>query len=144
MWRDARYPSIVLGTGKVPQEVQRIRQLVSCSCPYRLFQKFSDGGEGVILAPSCQALERANFGGYVVYDTSDFKDAEVIRKNSMEWIRVFRHSFMGTDLISVRLFTRKGVPLDRGIALQPSQWKQVLPHLEKLLAVEAQDDDIIT
>lgn len=78
------------------------------------------------------------------YDTSDFEAAEPIQKNALEWIRVFPHSFMGTDLISVRLFTRKGVPLDRGIALQPKHWRLVLPHLEKLLAVEAQDDDIIT
>lgn len=75
------------------------------------------------------------------YDVSDFVDAPVITKNRMEQIRVFKHQFMGTTLISVRLFSPRGIPLDKGICLQPEHWRLVLPHLEKLLALDDEGGD---
>lgn len=67
------------------------------------------------------------------FDTSDFENAEQIEKNGREHIRVFRHKYMETPLISVRLFSPRGVPSYKGISLKPEHWKQVLPILEKLL-----------
>lgn len=77
------------------------------------------------------------------FDKSDFENVEAIKKNSLEYIRVFRHEYMGTPLVSIRLFNCKCFPSHKGISLQPEHWKQVLPLLKKLLAEAGEEAALI-